>query len=129
MGRFVIPSLKAKPLNNLADDSSHDNVKLANNVDEPVTISRSYLVIALTHEDLSNYSDTIVIGTVKEMLPSRWNTIDGKEPDVDAESGFYSRNKTHCGIKKCSFYKLCLGACSSAWGSFVCKTKAGISFL
>lgn len=90
MERFVIPSLKAKPLNSLADDSSHDNVKLANNVDEPVTISRSYLVIALTHEDLSNYSDTIVIGTVKEMLPSRWNTIDGKEPDVNAENGSFN---------------------------------------
>jgi hypothetical protein len=90
MERFVIPSLKAKPLNSLADDSSHDNVKLANNVDEPVTISRSYLVIALTHEDLSNYSDTIVIGTVKEMLPNRWNTIDGKELDVDAESGSFN---------------------------------------
>jgi hypothetical protein len=48
------------------------------------------LVIALTHEDLSNYSDKIVIGTVKEMLPSRWNTIDGKEPDVDAESGSFN---------------------------------------
>ncbi|WP_193589507.1 hypothetical protein [Methanosarcina acetivorans] len=33
------------------------------------------------HEELSNYSDTILTGTVKEILPPRWNTIDGKQPN------------------------------------------------
>lgn len=34
-----------------------------------------------THEDLNKYSDTIVIGTVKEMLPPKWNTANGKQPN------------------------------------------------
>jgi hypothetical protein len=33
------------------------------------------------HEELSRHSDTIVIGTVKEIFPSRWNTIDGNQPN------------------------------------------------
>lgn len=35
----------------------------------------------LGSEELSNYSDTIVIGTVKEINPSKWNSINGKRPD------------------------------------------------
>ncbi|PAV12601.1 hypothetical protein ASJ81_20165 [Methanosarcina spelaei] len=35
-----------------------------------------------TYEDLSNKSDTIVIGTVMETLPSRWNSIDGTKSDT-----------------------------------------------
>lgn len=46
-----------------------------------MTISTSSLLEAYTHEDLSNHSDTIVQGTVKEILPSKWNTIDGKQPN------------------------------------------------
>ncbi|MBN2487523.1 MAG: hypothetical protein JXA98_00690 [Methanosarcinaceae archaeon] len=41
----------------------------------------SRAVIEYTYEDLTKYSDTILIGTVKEILPSKWNTIDGKRPD------------------------------------------------
>ncbi|MCO5382234.1 MAG: hypothetical protein NHB15_09240 [Methanosarcina barkeri] len=37
--------------------------------------------IHYTHEELSNYSDTIVIGTVKEIVPPKWNTVDGKQPN------------------------------------------------
>ena len=41
-------------------------------------------LVAYTYEDLNNYSDTVIIGTVKEILPSKWNTADGKQPDKTA---------------------------------------------
>lgn len=62
-------------------DSSHDNIKLANSVEEPLFIPISSSIVKCTHEDLNNYSDMIVIGTVNEILPSKWNTIDGNRPD------------------------------------------------
>jgi hypothetical protein len=34
-----------------------------------------------TYADLNNRSYAIVIGTVKEILPPKWNTVDGKQPD------------------------------------------------
>jgi len=44
-------------------------------LNEPVHVSSSSSIALYTHEDLSNNSETIVIGTVKEILPSKWNTI------------------------------------------------------
>ncbi|WP_230375495.1 hypothetical protein [Methanolobus vulcani] len=35
---------------------------------------------ALSYEYLSENSDVILIGTVKEILPGKWNTVDGKRP-------------------------------------------------
>lgn len=61
--------------------SSNDNAKLVNNVNQPITIERDALLAAYSHEDLNNYSDTVVMGTVKEILPPKWNTIDGKLPN------------------------------------------------
>jgi hypothetical protein len=65
----------------LTNYSSEDDNKLANNVNEPTTIDLNVNFIHYNHEELSNYSDTILIGTVKEILPSRWNTIDGRQPN------------------------------------------------
>lgn len=62
-------------------DSSNDNAKLANNVNQPITIEKDALLAAYSHEDLNKYSDTVVMGTVKEILPPKWNTIDGKLPN------------------------------------------------
>jgi len=62
-------------------DSSNDNAKLVNNVNQPITIERDALLAAYSYEDLNNYSDTVVMGTVKEILPPKWNTIDGKLPN------------------------------------------------
>jgi len=58
---------------------SQEGSKLIND-DEPLhgEFSSSYLI--LNHTELSNKSDTIVIGTVKEILPSKWNSVDGKKP-------------------------------------------------
>lgn len=58
-----------------------DSTKFTNNIDETTTFSRSLPLAKYTHKDLNKYSDTIVVGTVKEILPSKWNTIDGKQPD------------------------------------------------
>lgn len=62
-------------------NNSSQDIKLAYNVDEPVGIGIYINFIPYTHKELSRHSDTIVIGTVKEILPSRWNTKDGKQPN------------------------------------------------
>lgn len=81
---------------------SENNIKpasndkpLASNGDKPINITISSLVVSCTHEDLNNYSNTIVIGTVKEILPPKWNTLDGKRPSeanvkVDQSSFIYT---------------------------------------
>lgn len=81
-GIFLIGALSLLTLNVSAlSSSSDDNIKLENNNDEPIEIGICIEFELYTHEELSNYSDTIVIGTVKEILPPRWNTIDGKQPN------------------------------------------------
>ena len=60
---------------------SNDSIKLKNNSLEPINIIMEISLIGYTHEELSNRSDTIVIGTVKEILPSKWNSADGKQPN------------------------------------------------
>ena len=65
--------------NQHADNPSQDSAKLANNADQLITISAA--IVTYTHDDLNKYSDTIITGTVKEKLPSKWNTIDGKQPN------------------------------------------------
>lgn len=71
-----------KPASNDKPLASNDK-PLASNSDKPINITISSLVVACTHEDLNNYSDTIVTGTVKQILPSKWNTLDGKRPGKD----------------------------------------------
>lgn len=85
VGAFSLLILSAFAISN----SSQDCIKIPNNpsqksIDEPITISRSALLAAYTYEDLNNNSDTVIIGTVKEILPSKWNTADGKQPDKTA---------------------------------------------
>lgn len=62
-------------------DSSQNSVKPANDTDEPINIPISASIQKYTYADLNNRSDTIVIGTVKEILPSKWNTVNGKQPN------------------------------------------------
>lgn len=62
-------------------DKSIKNEGSESTTNKSMTISTSSLLEAYTHEDLSNHSNTIVQGTVKEILPSKWNTIDGKQPN------------------------------------------------
>ncbi|WP_292388854.1 hypothetical protein [Methanosarcina sp. UBA5] len=92
-GLFLLGAFSLLTLNALAlSDPSNDNMKLENNSlqdnitptnksDEPITFGMDVNFIHYTHEELSNYSDTIVIGTVKEILPPKWNTMDGKQPN------------------------------------------------
>jgi hypothetical protein len=75
-----------KDSNNTLERSSYPEAantdEPANSIgmEEPITSSMSASLPALNHMELNNYSDTIVIGTVKEILPSKWNTADGKRP-------------------------------------------------
>lgn len=89
-GTFLVGVLSLLTFNALAlSDPSNDSIKLANNVDKPITGSSDILLVGLNHTELSNYSNIIVIGTVKEILPSKWNTINGKRPNnTDSFSPF-----------------------------------------
>lgn len=63
--------------------SSPENgaVEELNASDAPMIIGVSYELIYLSPEDLANKSDLILIGSVKEILPARWNTPDGEQPE------------------------------------------------
>lgn len=63
----------------LANNPSQDDTKLANN-DMPLYSKSSASLVPLNDTELSNDSDTIVIGTVKEIIPPKWNSGDGKRP-------------------------------------------------
>lgn len=66
----------------LTNNSSEGNIKLVNNK-QPLYTEISGSLVGFNHTELSNRSDTIVIGTVKEILPSKWNTVDGKKSSPD----------------------------------------------
>ena len=69
--------------------SSQENSKRSNHIDDLLSGISSFLLEEYTLEDLSKNSDVIVMGTVKEILPSKWNSADGKRPDKVVEFGPY----------------------------------------
>jgi len=80
-GIFLVGALSLLTLYTLAlSDHSNDSTKLENNSNEPFGTNICIDFIWYTHEELRDHSDTIVIGTVREILPPRWNTADGKQP-------------------------------------------------
>lgn len=90
IGTFSLLMLSSLALSDFSHDSikltnnpSQENTELSNNADEPIIISSESVSLKCSHEDLNNYSDVVVIGTVKKTLPSKWNTIDGKQPDKE----------------------------------------------
>jgi hypothetical protein len=60
-----------------------DNSITSINTEKPLDIHLDALIKKCTHNDLKDESDMIVIGTVKEILPSKWNTIDGEKPNKE----------------------------------------------
>lgn len=81
-GIFFVGALSLLTLNVSAlSNPSNDSIKLENNSNEITGFGADVNFIHYTHEELSKYSDTIVIGTVKEILPSKWNTANGKQPN------------------------------------------------
>jgi len=76
-------------LSALIISGSEGNIKIANN-DKPLQISSSCTIPLYTYEDLSENSDYVFMGTVKEILSSKWNSIDGKRPIADFEPGPYN---------------------------------------
>ncbi|AKB28228.1 hypothetical protein MSSIT_1509 [Methanosarcina siciliae T4/M] len=79
----------------LANNHSQDSAKLVNN-DKPLYAEVSGSLIGFNHTELNNRSDTIVIGTVKEILPPKWNTVDGKKSGEDVK--FSIRNTIYTDI-------------------------------
>ncbi|KGK98473.1 hypothetical protein LI82_12310 [Methanococcoides methylutens] len=61
----------------LLDNTSQ--TELPNN-DGAVTIESSGLQEEISYEEMAERSNLIIIGTVKEIEPSKWNTPDGKRP-------------------------------------------------
>lgn len=81
-GIFLFGVLSLLTLNVLAlSNPSNENTELENSSNEPIDFGICIDFIPYTHEELKDNSDTIVMGTVKETLPPRWNTADGKKPN------------------------------------------------
>ncbi|WP_229397121.1 hypothetical protein [Methanosarcina sp. DH1] len=79
---FLVGALFLLTLNALAlPNPSNDTFRPENNSEEPIGVDICIDFIPYNHDELRSHSDMIVIGTVKEILPSKWNTIDGKQPD------------------------------------------------
>ncbi|WP_244603649.1 hypothetical protein [Methanococcoides sp. AM1] len=71
------------PANETATDQSSENRDKA-------TMSISAELEYVSPEEMSDRSDVILIGTVKEILPSKWNTEDGERPPDDiSELGWH----------------------------------------
>jgi len=49
--------------------------------DEPLIFGTSSLVEQLEDAELGERADIALIGSVKEILPSKWNTVDGRKPN------------------------------------------------
>jgi len=81
-GIFLVVTLSLLTLNVFAlSDPSNNSIEPRSSGEEPIGINININFEPYNHEQLRDYSDTIVIGTVKEILPPRWNTIDGKHPN------------------------------------------------
>lgn len=87
--------------NNITIEVVKENVKSlkttdqTNDVFEGITIEVSGCLPYMSHEDLSNESDVILMGNIKEILPSKWNTPDGERPtdvieDLDQNDLIYT---------------------------------------
>ncbi len=90
-GIFLVGTLSLLTLDGLAlSNSSNDSILLSNDSNEPVTISVSGSLVALNHEELISNSDTIVIGTVKEILPSKYGDRFSKDTDFGPDHVIYT---------------------------------------
>ncbi len=81
-GIFLVVTLSLLTLNVFAlSNPSSNSIEPRSSGEEPIGINININFEPYNHEQLRDYSDTIVIGTVKEILPPRWNTLDGKHPN------------------------------------------------
>lgn len=76
---------------------NYSQIELSNNYDGPMTVEVSGLQEELSYEDLVDRSNVILMGTVKEILPSKWNTLDGKRPNKSIED-FDSRDEIYTDV-------------------------------
>ena len=58
----------------------YEELFISGNGSAGVTRSTFREIESLSYEYLTENSDVILIGTVKEILPGKWNTVDGKRP-------------------------------------------------
>ncbi len=90
-GIFLVLIISLLTLNGLAlSNSSNDSIQLSNDSNEPVTFSVSGALVALNNEELISNSDTIVIGTVKEILPSKYGDRFSKDTDFGPDHVIYT---------------------------------------
>lgn len=88
-GIFLVGAFSFLILSALVILGSEENINVSDN-NKPLQVSSSLSTPLYTYEDLSNNSDYIIMGTVKEVLPSKWNSIDGKKPDANVEVSPYN---------------------------------------
>lgn len=89
---------------NLVNNPSSDNAKLVIN-DKPLYGDFCATLEPLNDTELSNNSDMVVIGTVKEILPSKWNSADGKRPNNTDSFNLESLIYTDITINVDKFFK------------------------
>lgn len=73
----------AKNNSSLSESNSstgNEEVEELSSSNAPVTIGVSSLVEYLSPDNLTEDSDLVLIGSVKEILPAKWSPPDGKEP-------------------------------------------------
>lgn len=85
-GIFVLGALSLIMLSSLVlADSSQDNSKLANDINKSTNICIYASLVPYTPHDLDNNSMLVIKGTVKEILPPKWNTVNGKQPNKSVD--------------------------------------------
>ena len=87
---ILIGALSLITLSALALSGSQDNIKITStplqdnakpvNNDMPLYCESSASFVPLNDKQLSSETDTTFVGIVKKILPSKWNTADGKRP-------------------------------------------------
>lgn len=80
---FSSSSLQSVDESPIGEVSNNNDPEISSNsgAQQPLTMQMSGIVEELTDDDLEKQSNVIISGTVKEILPSKWNTPNGERPN------------------------------------------------
>jgi len=67
------------------NEDTTTETKLNTEDQPPVTMYMYGILEKLSYDELKSQSNVVLIGTVKEELPSKWNTSDGERPNKSIE--------------------------------------------
>lgn len=77
---ILIEDENTSSLSDPSSSSENGPVEDFSSSDVPVTIGVSSSIAYLSPDNLTKDSDIVLTGSVKEILPAKWSTSDGKEP-------------------------------------------------